>query len=254
MAGDGTVRAISDLFARLGPRRSQDGEGLAAGAAGPDEEPVFPTKAFRKFLRILSSRTSPVLLDLGPVIGSNITFFGEQLGCKIFVEDLFGDLDRHAREDRLDQPPASLRHRLPQEDESVDGILCWNVLDYLERPASQALAAELMRVLRVDGVLLGFFGTVPSQDCRLTKYVVVDEENLRHRAYARVAGRQQVLLNRDIIKLFDRLRVSDSFLLQTNMREILFRKPAYLGTGAGAGGRSVKDDRGAIGPGPSVGP
>ena len=40
--------------------------------------------------------------------------------------------------------------------------------------------------------------------------------------------RQPVLQNRDIIKLFERLRVSDSFLLQTNVREILFRKPDYL--------------------------
>ena len=36
-----------------------------------------------------------------------------------------------------------------------------------------------------------------------------------------------MLLNRDIIRLFAGLRVSDSFLLQNNLREILFRKPAY---------------------------
>ena len=245
MAGDGTVRAISDLFSRLGPRRSQEGDALAFATPGSDHDPVFPTKAFRKFLKILLSRESPVLLDLGPVVGSNITFFGEQLGCKIFVEDLFDELDRHADEGRPGALSASFRHRLPQDDYSVDGILCWNVLDYLDKPAAQALAAELMRVLRVDGVLLGFFGTVASQDCRLTKYVVVDEGNLRHRAYARAGSRQQVLLNRDIIKLFDRLRVSDSFLLQTNMREILFRKPAYLSAAAGSPARA--EDRGTIG-------
>jgi hypothetical protein len=192
------------------------------------------------------SHEFPVLLDLGPVVGSNITFFGEQLGCKIFVEDLFSDLNRHAREGRLDALPASFRHRMPQDDNSVDGILCWNVLDYLDRPAAQALAAELMRVLRVDGVLLGFFSTVQSQDCRFTKYVIVDEGNLRHRAYERAGSRQQVLLNRDIIKLFDGLRVSDSFLLQTKMREILFRKPAYLSAAAGRQARS--EDRGTVGP------
>jgi hypothetical protein len=35
-----------------------------------------------------------------------------------------------------------------------------------------------------------------------------------------------VLANRDIIRLFGSLRVSDSFLLKNNLREILFRKPA----------------------------
>ena len=35
-----------------------------------------------------------MLLDLGPVIGANVSFFGEQLGCKILVEDLYADIDR----------------------------------------------------------------------------------------------------------------------------------------------------------------
>jgi hypothetical protein len=243
--GDGTVRAITDLFSRLGPRRSQDGDVSSAPEARSGQDPVFPTKALRKFLRALANRPSPVLLDLGPVVGSNVSFFGEQLGCKILVEDLFGDLNRHAREGHLDVLPGVIRRRMPREDSSVDGVLCWNLLDYLDKMSAQALAAELTRVLRVDGVLLGFFGTVQSQDCRLTKYVVVDEGNLRHRAYEQAASRQQVLLNRDIIRLFDGLRVSESFLLQTNTREILFRKPGYLSVGADRQDRP--DDRGALG-------
>jgi hypothetical protein len=37
-----------------------------------------------------------------------------------------------------------------------------------------------------------------------------------------------VLQNRDINKMFEGLRVTESFLLKNNMREILLRKPAYL--------------------------
>jgi hypothetical protein len=51
--------------------------------------------------------------------------------------------------------------------------------------------------------------------------------NLKYRQYAAARGRQPVLLNRDIIKLFPGLRVSDSFLMKNHLREILFRKPAY---------------------------
>ena len=58
---------------------------------------TFPTKALRKFLATLTSRESPVLMDLGPVVGSNVTFFGERLGCKIILEDLFADLDRYPK-------------------------------------------------------------------------------------------------------------------------------------------------------------
>jgi hypothetical protein len=187
--------------------------------------PVFATKALRKFLTSLTSVESPVLLDLGPVVGSNVSFFGEHLGCKIFVEDISADLDRHVHEGKVDALPAFIEKRFPQPDGAVDGILCWDLIDYLDRHAARALATQLTRILRPEGALLGFFGTAQPRETRYTKYMIVDESTLRHRAYPAARGRQAVLLNRDIIRLFSGLRVSESFLLQNNLRELLFRKP-----------------------------
>ena len=216
------------LLDRISPRKLAP-EALAAETTTVDE-PTFSTKALRKFLTCLTSRESPVLLDLGPVIGSNVSFFGEQLGCKIFVENIFADLDRHVREAKLEALPAFLAKRLSEESATFDGILCWDVFDYLDRPSAQALSNELTRVLRPEGALLGFFGTAQPRDSRYTKYIIVDEVNLKHRPYPDIRGRQSILLNRDIIRLFSSLRVSDSFLLQNNLREVLFRKPAWAQT------------------------
>jgi hypothetical protein len=217
------------LLDRIAPRRPETepppGTVSPPGPV-PIGDPVFATKALRKFLTSLTAHPSPVLLDLGPVVGSNVSFFGEQLGCKIFVEDIFADLDRHVREAKTDLLPAFLKKRFPQADGSVDGILCWDLIDYLDRPAAQELAIELTRVLRPEGALLGFFGTAQPREMRYTKYIIVDEVNLKHRSYPASRSRQAILLNRDIIRLFSGLRVSDSFLLQNNMREILFRKPS----------------------------
>jgi hypothetical protein len=213
------------LLDRLSALRSESES--SSGRAAVAASPVFPTKALRKFLASLTSREAPTLLDLGPVVGSNVSFFGEQLGCKILVEDIYAELDRHVREDKLDALPEFLKQRFPQADGSVDGILCWDIIDYLGRPASQALASQLNRILRPEGALLALFGTTPVHDApRYTKYTVVDDANLMYRPYAALHGRQAVLVNRDILKLFDGLRVADSFLLQHNVREILFRKPA----------------------------
>src|SRR5260221_8658550 len=214
------------LLARIAPRKSEPDvrpQGPVSVVAG---DPVFATKALKKFLTTLTARESPVLLDLGPVVGSNVSFFGEQLGCKIFVEDIFADVDRHVRANTLEDLPAFFSKRFPQQEGTVDGILCWDVIDYLDRPAAQALATQLTRVLRPDGALLGFFGTAAPRDTRYTKFIIMDDVNLKHRAYPAQRGRQAILLNRDIIRLFAGLRVSDSFLLQNNLREILFRKPA----------------------------
>ena len=212
------------LLDRIAPRRSDPEMPVPQPTSVAD--PVFATKALRKFLTCLTSRELPVLLDLGPVVGSNVAFFGEQLGCKIFVEDIFADLDRHVREGKIDRLPEFLKGRFPQATGSVDGVLCWDLIDYLDKASAQAVASELARVLRPEGALLGFFGSAPARDARYTKYIIVDEVTLKHRSYPAARGRQTTLLNRDIIKLFGGLRVSDSFLLKTNIREILFRKPA----------------------------
>jgi hypothetical protein len=225
LSGEGKV---SGFLSRLAPRRPAEAEAQPA-AAGLDRDPVVSTKALKKFIASLRSHQSPVLLDLGPVVGSNIAFFGEQLGCKIFVEDIFADVDRFHREQRLAELPAFLEQRFPQADGSVDGILCWDLFDFVNKPTAQVLANHLTRVLAVNGTLFGFFGTSQPRESRLTKFVVADEGNLKHRPYSTPRMRQAVLQNRDIIRLFERLRVSDSFLLHSNVREILFRKPAYLG-------------------------
>jgi hypothetical protein len=212
------------LLDRISTRRPEPDVSPHLSATADD--PVFATKALRKFLTSLTARELPVLLDLGPVVGSNVSFFGEQLGCKIFVEDIYADLDRHIREGKLEELPAFLSKRFPQSNGEVDGILCWDIIDYLDRPSAQELASQLTRVLRPEGALLGFFGTAQAREARYTKFIIVDEVNLKHRSYPAARGRQAILLNRDIIRLFSGLRVSDSFLLQNNLREILFRKPA----------------------------
>ena len=213
--------AFSDLFSR---RRKDEQPDLDTGAA---KAPVHSTKVLAKFIASLTGRSSPVLLDLGSVTGSNVTFFGEKLGCKIIVEDLSKDIDRHAREEKTADLAAFLASRVPQEGGSFDGILCWDVFDYLDKASAQVLAQQLVRLLRPDGVLLAFFSTAepqPGARATYTKHVVVDHASLQHRPYAAARGKQRPFLNRDIQRMFEPLRITEQFLLKTNMREVLFRK------------------------------
>jgi hypothetical protein len=202
------------------------------GSQGDQAERVLPTKVLAKFLAALSHREAPVLLDLGAVVGSNVSFFGERLGCKLFVEDLLAEVERHAKAGKLDQLPAHLETRFPQPDASIDGILCWDVFDYLDRASARVLGRHLARVLTPGGALMGFFATARSDaPPHYTRFAIVDEHTLRHRPYPATRGRVDVLQNRDIALLFPGLRVTESFLLLTRTREILFRKPAAAGSG-----------------------
>jgi hypothetical protein len=225
--------SLSDLFSR---RRKDESDAADSGR----DSPVHPTKGLAKFLSSLSlnPRAQPLLLDLGPVVGTNVTFFGEELGCKILVENVFKDIDRHVSEGKLEELPAFFEKRFTQEEGSVDGILCWDLFDYIERPAALALARHLVRILRPDGALLAQFNTAQPTDSQptYTKYVVVDRQNLQYRAYTAARGKQRPLVNRDIQRMFEPLRITEQFLLKNNLREVLFRKTAAPQSVGGEGG------------------
>lgn len=215
--------ALSDLFARL--RKDDHG----AGADGGTDSTVNPTKALARFLAGLGTREQPVLLDLGPVVGSNVTFFGEEVDCKILVEDLSKDIDQHVNQAKLAELPAFFDKRFPQDAETVNGILCWDIFDYLERAAAERLAHQLTRVLRPGGVLLAFFSTADPQSAiqpTYTRHVVIDRAHLEYRPYRAARAKQRPRLNRDIQRLFEPLRVTENYLLKIHLREVLFRKAA----------------------------
>ncbi len=221
--------SISNLL-KFGGKRSDQGAGATAEASSAKgQETIVLSKALPKFIGALASTDAPVLIDFGPVIGPNVAFFGENLGCKLFIEDLAKDLDRHTRAGTREALPETLSKRFAQPDGSVDGVLCWDIFDFLERPAAQALAREVVRVLKPGGAVMGFFCSsmvgVPPQS-PFTKYEIVEETSLKQRPHAGAGGQKFVLQNRDIIKMFEGLSVADSFLLKSNTREMLLRKRA----------------------------
>ena len=220
--------SISDLLKFGGKRPDDPPQGLVTDAPAPKgPEPVVPSKALPKFIGALGHCEAPVLVDFGPVIGTNVAFFGEHLGCKLFIEDLATEIDRYTRAGTRDQLPEALKKRFNQPDASVDGVLCWDIFDFLEQPAAKALAQQVVRVLRPGGAVMGFFCTKAVDRSSFTKYEILEEtQSLRHRHHPGTGGPKFVLQNRDIIKMFDGLFVSESFLLKSNTREILLRKRA----------------------------
>jgi hypothetical protein len=214
---------LSDLL-RWGGKRPGQPDPPGDTPAPPGAEPVVPTKAFPKFLAAIRNQPAPVLLDFGPVIGTNVSFFGEHLGCKMFIEDVFADFDRHARAGTLDALAGTFPLRFRHGEASVDGVLFWDIFDFLPKLAGQALAKEIVRMIRPGGAVMGFFCTSGVPRASFMKYEIVDEQSLRHRPQPGAGAPRQALQNRDIIKMFDGLIVSDSFLLKSNTREILLKR------------------------------
>ena len=224
---------LSDLLNKWGSKRSETPSGKGdAPASG--EELVVPSKAFPKFVAALTNRDAPTLLDFGPVIGANVEFCGDRLGCKLFIEDLLADVDRHLKGKGPEDFAGSLEKRFSHPDGSIDGILCWDLFDFLDKNSALALSRQIVRLLRPGGVVMGFFCTSSVERSAFTKFEIVDEKSLRHRYHSGGGGKKQALQNRDIIRMFEGLVVSDSFLLKNNTREMLLRKKPEASATAGS--------------------
>ena len=184
--------------------------------------PTRTTKVLPRFLSTLSQVQAPTLINLGPVVGQNIAFLGERLGCKIFVEDVTAEL--------LSTPAAGtqamLEKRLRHKPASVDGILCWDLFDWLDRRTSQVLAASLVRLLKPGGVLYAFFGATTGSMGEHTRFIIAAPDCFELRTTPAEAHARNVLVTRDINKMFEGLVVTESVLLKSNTRETLFRKPS----------------------------
>ena len=206
---------------------SKPPEPVHAPVIAPDREVVVTiSKVFPKFLTAVSHQARPALLDLGHVVGSNVEFFGERLACKLYIENLYLDIESASRRGVREGLEAALLSRLGLGDRSVDGILCWDIFDFLDRPAGLALAAHLATLLRPGGALYGFFGTTPIELKQYTRYVVDREDRFQLRTFPAAPVKRGVLLTRDINKMFSPLAVTDSVLLKTSTRETLFRRSA----------------------------
>ena len=203
------------------------------GVQAPDEDPsvladaagtVTTSKVLPRFLSALSLRPAPVLLDLGPVVGPNISFFGDQLSCKIHVADLYAEVEAHARAASREGLTDAMNVRIHHAPDSIDGVLCWDLFDFLDRPSGQRLAAGLTRLLRPGGVLYGFFGTSQANLTSYTRYFVEAMNTMRLRSSPATLTARTVWTTRDINRMFDGLTVAESVLLKTSTRETLFRK------------------------------
>ena len=132
--------------------------GRATSAAAPPAEPEAGTlnaPLFRSLLEGLDETRRVVVLDLGAVHSSTVELFG-RFRCRLDIADLAQDIDslngsmeRDERE-RIAEALLPARHREP-----ADLVLCWDLLNYLERPALAALMRRIAMRSRIGTLAHG---------------------------------------------------------------------------------------------------
>ena len=212
----------------------------AGTPAGPGYAPrtLRPSNGLKEFLWHLDGVGRGQLLDVGPVWQHTVGFFIER-GFRVYSEDLLGELqafqsDEEAKMRALgpgegdeDMTPAGraerfLKTSLQHQPGTLDGILLWDLLDYLDGQLGARVVARITSLVRDGGVVLALFHTRKPESFH--RYRVLDAQNLELVGANCSLTPQRVYQNREIQDLFSRFRSSKTFVGRDQVREGLFTK------------------------------
>ncbi len=169
------------------------------------------------------------ILDFAGASQENINFItnlGHRLYSEDFVrtlDDIFGDADPNdqANQGLIDQ---FLRQTLNFEPEQFDGVLVWDVLQYLTPALLGPTLDKLATIVRPHGYLLSYFhADEKARQVPFYSFRIKDHQNLllAQRGTRKPA---QIFNNRSLEKLFQKFDSVKFFLTREQLREVIVRR------------------------------
>lgn len=187
------------------------------------------SRGLEQFFGSFRGQTGLSILDLGGAHQENINFI-TSLGHKFYSEDFLrifqdtfgGDPADQSNPGRIDY---FLRQSLEYPDGQFDGVLAWDVLEYMEAPLLLATTDRLLRVLKSKGYLLAFFHSAERQETApCYTFRIQDPRTLQVCQQGERAASHQLFNNRSLEKLFGSFESVKFFLTRERLREVIVRK------------------------------
>jgi SAM-dependent methyltransferase len=199
--------------------------------AGSDQSEMFRTRTSRgleQFVGSLRELSGLAILDLGGANQENVNFI-TNLGHKFYSEEFLRIFQEIFAGDPADQSnPSRIEYFLGQvldyPDEQFDGVMAWDLLEYMEPPLLAAAIDRLGRILKPKGYLLAFFHSDDRIDeVPCYSFRIEDPRNLQVCEYGKRV-QSQLFNNRRLEKLFQRFESVKFFLTRECLREVIVRK------------------------------
>ncbi len=170
------------------------------------------------------------ILDMSGASQANISFI-TGLGHRISSDDVIGTMQQCFGDDFLENQQAAsnaqrfLDQTLTFPDQSFDGALVWDTLQFLTSPLLEKTVAQLLRVMRPGGMLLFFFNSdEKATSIPIYNYRVEDQKTLLQ--VPREGGFQKChyFNNRAVERLFEAAGSLKFFLTRDHLREVIVRR------------------------------
>ncbi len=185
-----------------------------------------PSRGLEQFFTYLRGQAGLSILDLSSASQENINFI-TNLGHKLYSEDLVRSLDDvfggedQTNASRIDQ---FLRQTLNFENERFDGVLVWDVLQYMTPTLLAATLERLRTIVRPQSYLLTYFHSdEKAQQVPFYSFRIKDQQHLllAQRGTRKPA---QIFNNRSLEKLFQKFESVKFFLTREQLREVIVRR------------------------------
>lgn len=201
----------------------------SAVRGGADAIATRPSRGLEEFFNYIRDQAGLTILDLGPATQQNISFI-TNLGHRLYSEDFVRVLnetfgENGALEEQLNAGRIEyfLRQSLDYPEGHFDGVLVWDVLEYLAPALLAAVVERLHYVLRPRSYMLAFFHSDDKLDAAPQYTFRIQEINLLQVASHGMRRPAQLFNNRSLEKLFGRYESVKFFLTRERLREVIVK-------------------------------
>ena len=194
-----------------------------SGKSGPL---MRQSKGLREFTNSIRTPEGGMnILDLGAASQANINFL-TGLGHRLCTEDLHNCLELFSARTMVTADPETESDRffadnLKYDEAQFDGVLCWDLFDFLPDGLVQPLIVRLHKLLKPGGYVLAFFHSgQPGQMVPVCQYRITSADQLQ--VNERAPGKlRRAFNNRGIESLFREFASLKFFLTKDNLREVV---------------------------------
>jgi hypothetical protein len=210
-----------------GPAPAKPGRPVSRG--GDETVATRPSRGLEEFFTYIRGQSGLTILDLGGATQQNVSFI-TNLGHRLYSEDFlrilhetFGQDGGAEQQSNPGQIDYFLRQALDYPEEQFDGVLVWDVLEYLSPALLAAVIERLHKIVRPKSYLLAFFHSDDKLDSVPYYTFRIQELNALQVAQAGVRRPAQLFNNRSLEKLFTHFDSVKFFLTRERLREVIIK-------------------------------
>jgi hypothetical protein len=196
--------------------------------AGKEVVGTRQSRGLQEFFTYIRDQSGLTILDLGGATQQNVNFI-TNLGHRLYSEDFLKILsETFGLDDTVDQSNPGridyfLRQALDYPEQHFDGVLVWDVLEYLAPPLLIAVVERMQKIVKPKSYMLAFFHSddkleaVPFYSFRIQDLTTlqVGQQGVRRPT--------QLFNNRSLEKLFYRFESVKFFLTKERLREVIVK-------------------------------